>query len=64
LLRIAACTTDQQLEAQLGGLLAPILLKFNTEAAPVRSKLMELLGHINKVILLPFGPVPVHGRPS
>lgn len=49
LLKIAMCDTDEKSEAQLKGLLAPILAKAATPSPAARAKLMEILSHINKV---------------
>ena len=41
--------TDAKLEASLNIFLAPVLLKAMSPDARVRGKVMEILGHINKV---------------
>jgi hypothetical protein len=48
LLRLASCEGEEQLQQQINALLCPILLKFETADVNVRSKLMEILSHINK----------------
>ncbi|ESP05333.1 hypothetical protein LOTGIDRAFT_103320 [Lottia gigantea] len=47
-LRIGSADTDEQLEVALGKFLTPILLKLNSSEDGIRTKVMELLVHINK----------------
>ena len=57
-LRIASADSDERLQELLANLLVPLLLKFSMdgtkvktpeEHAQVRAKVIEVLGHINKV---------------
>lgn len=49
MLRLVACDSDEALEAQLGTLLCPILLKGATPDPAVQAKVFSVLSHVNEV---------------
>ena len=48
-MKFAMADTDEQFQAHVDTLLAPVILKMGSPHAAVQQKVTELLSHVNKV---------------
>lgn len=59
-MRVVSTDTDEQFEASLTKFLAPVIMKLRSEHETVRTKVMEMLVHINnRLRSRPLVKVPV-----